>query len=171
MNTGRPRRVQQKSPGVWHSLAKRERQEPFQEQVQENNWCTSARLTLPGHQGKCSGVCVWLCGLREEGTARDVPTETDEDGDTKKHRHMALNVGGYLGRSKQRLVGTWSEPMFHSRWARERGGTSGDVSGVNRQQNALSVSVINTIYPLTPPTDEWKWLRCFTHCIGKCSHN
>lgn len=36
----------------------RERQEPFQEQVQENNWSTSAKLALPDHKGKCSSICV-----------------------------------------------------------------------------------------------------------------
>lgn len=38
-----------------------ERKAPFQEQVLENNWSTSAKLALPDHKGKCFGVggCVW----------------------------------------------------------------------------------------------------------------
>lgn len=41
-----------------------ERQAPFQEQVLENNWSTSAKLALPDHKGKC--FCVGEC-VRERG--------------------------------------------------------------------------------------------------------
>lgn len=44
-----------------------ERQAPFQEQVLENNWSTSAKLALPDHKGKCFFVGE---SVREEGGGR-----------------------------------------------------------------------------------------------------
>lgn len=53
--------------------------EPSQEQVQQSNWSTSAKVALPYQEGKCSGVCLHVrdrAADREKEVARE-PSQGD----------------------------------------------------------------------------------------------
>lgn len=91
-------RVQHQSPGGHDILSLRAGREPSQEQVQQSNWSTSAKVALPYQEGKCSGVCLHVRGSaaaseREGGRWREPSRGDWEPADRWRRRHKQGSGG------------------------------------------------------------------------------